>query len=387
MIDGLLIARLPSRSRPSADRHRMETRMRFARALSLFLAACLGIFGLAWAHWAPVSVTATATPATATLSRTGVPNYAAYVVTINNPTSQPLKYVQFSAKTTVAPTSGIARFFSSSGLPTPCTAAGTDGSSVQCGIPVPINPGAKLSFTLVFTTPTAGTSITFASKTIVGDDAYHCNPPLLASATTSLEAPSDDGVVSYVPLTGATVFTGTGSSPSATTADPWTTTVTIPPGTATTATIGESVNPNSCSADLLTCNISSLTIPGTFNHLVITLRRDVSTIASSGDDDDDDDHGSHGKDGQWTRGHDKDPRHGGWSRKPNIDNAVIYYEHVLGAGFVPVPNCSDDPSLPQAGRPCIKSRKAFPKCPPTPLIDQGDWWFEIWAIDNGRYQG
>jgi len=56
-------------------------------------------------------------------------------------------------------------------------------------------------------------------------------------------------------------------------------------------------------------------------------------------------------------------------------------------GFVPVPNCSDDPSLPQAGRPCIKSRKAFPKCPPTPLIDQGDWWFEIWAIDNGRYQG
>jgi hypothetical protein len=224
--------------------------------------------------------------------------------------------------------------------------------------------------------PRVGAKISFYSQTSWKE----CEEPESTPATTvytPLAAPDSSSVSTFVPAGGATLFTGTGGGV-ATKADPWTTTVTIPtsaPGTP--AQILETTSAVTCAPNLLTCNTSNLTIPGTFANMVITLRRDVSTIAKHAD----------------------------------IASARVQYTnpgHPAGPSFhvqypLEVPSCSDTTyavSLPVSGIPCIASRTAYPskgdddderdkkKRPPpvvTPAGFEGDWEFVIKAVDNGRY--
>jgi hypothetical protein len=74
-----------------------------------------------------------------------------------------------------------------------------------------------------------------------------------------------------------------------------------------------------------------------------------------------------------------------------ISSAKIYYtgSNPPSLGFYPyqVLPCTDTSygPLPMPGIPCIKSRTEFTKkTAPTPDW-VGDWQFEIWAKDNGKY--
>ena len=155
------------------------------------------------------------------------------------------------------------------------------------------------------------------------------------------------------------MFTGETGNTSAD--DPATTTVRVPK--AASVEMVESINPQSCAADLLVCFSSELTIPGQFANLVIKLRRDASTL----------------------RKHAK------------IHNAKVFYA-ADGIHFAEVLDC-DCTGGPSPGVPCLESRKS--------TVSKGHsngqglgherdkhkqgheltgyWEFTILATDNGRY--
>jgi len=349
------------------------------RFVGMLLAILLGATPGSWAHDdPPPKVTITPVPTATTLSRTGATNYASYTVTVSNRSDDRLGHLVFSATSTVPDGGGaLAAFVSSDGLATPCSASPSDSTTANCTLPPLAKYVGTVTFALIYKAPTAGTVIKLNATLKFAEDAHDRRKTVLAAASTNLSAPVANSVVSYVPAaTGGTFGTGLNIDPttgiaSATSEDPTVTTVVVPPGKATTAQIQESPLLQSC-AIFNTCYISDITIPGTgFDHLTIFLTRDASTIprpppGSICDDD--------------------DSRAGCSSnRGVNINNVVILYDHLDGQGSLPVPNCADDPTRPSAGRPCVKNRTAFPRKAPTPLIDQGDWRFEIWATDNGRY--
>jgi hypothetical protein len=171
-------------------------------------------------------------------------------------------------------------------------------------------------------------------------------------------------VKSAVPLAGSTLFTGVGVTTLgavATTSDPWTTTVivpsnfTAPTGTYTVATIDEPPSDVPLASDLFTKESTKLTIPGAFASLTILLRRDVSTIAP----------------------------------KANIGSARVYYSANTDGTDLGIELFACTPAGPSPGVPCIKSRTEYTK----QVVRQrrlssaweGDWEFEILALDNGRY--
>jgi hypothetical protein len=132
-------------------------------------------------------------------------------------------------------------------------------------------------------------------------------------------------------------------------------------------------------------------MPGTFDFLTIILRRDRTTLMSSGGGHGHSGHGN-GHDKGHGNGHDDDDRYSGQS---SIDNAIVRYypddDPNHPDRFIIVPNCSVVPGgLPTAKNPCIASRKAYPvpkkgKPSGVPSSLEGDWEFVIHAIDNGRY--
>lgn len=355
--------------------------MNKSRFLLMSLALLLGVTPRSWAHDdPPPQVTITPVPSSTTLSRANATSFASYTVTVSNRSDDKLGYLVLSATASVPDGAGAtASFVSSDGLATPCAASASDPATATCTLPPLARCGGTVTFTLIYQAPSAGTVINLNGVLTFAENAYHYRRTVLASASTGLEAPVANSVQSYVPAaTGGTFGTGLHIDPttgiaSATTEDPTVTTVVVPAGKATTAQIQESPQLQSC-AIFATCYISDITIPGTdFNHLTIFLTRDVSTIPKSKKDKDHDD--------------DDDHHHAGSSksRGVNIDNVVIFYDHLDGQGPLPVPNCVDDPTRPSSGKPCVKNRTEFPKKLPTPVIDQGDWRFEIWATDNGRY--
>lgn len=325
--------------------------------------ALLPLTGVALAADPNVVVSVSAAPPTVTFSRPfatpALPTYAAYTVTIANNGTNTLNNVVFTGSTAVALVNGPAAsapFFQSDGLACQTTNAGPP--SIACPIGQLRAGGDSRSFTVLFSAPVQGTLPAPADKVNFSwafnyAEGPNDNPGAAHQDTqtgvtsTSLGTPTDSQVKSFVPAGGATIFTGL--SGVATAADPWTTTVAIP--SLAEATVVESVLPQSCSADLLVCNASELTIPGTFAQLVITLRRDKSTI------------------------------------KPGakISNAEITYAHD-GVNFTPVQSC-DLTGGPAPGVPCLASRKAYTKknAPNAEWI--GDWEFIIFALDNGQYRG
>jgi len=174
-------------------------------------------------------------------------------------------------------------------------------------------------------------------------------------ASVLLGTPNPTQVKSTVPKTGGEFFTG---GAVATGGDNWTTTVVVPATTSfTTAEITETAGVP-VAPTLLNSSTTTLSIPGTFQKLIITLRRDASTIVKGA----------------------------------KIASARLYYDNpTTPAPGVTYPYevlpCTDTThgTLPKPGIPCINRRTEYTK-KTAPAPDwEGDWEFEVFALDNGRY--
>jgi hypothetical protein len=363
--------------------------MPMALARILLTSTWVALAAPAFANGQDAQVTVTAVPATATLSRGAAQaGYAAYLIQVKNVSDDTLKILKITGNTSVTPappatTAGTADFVRKVGQGTDVSCVTTSGpTAIECTIVPLLPPYQSISFVVLFKTPTSGASIKFSTKTLYAEYEHH-EPyfddieSIYKSAVTALAAPSATQLESYVPDTGATLSTGATGDAVPTATDPWTTTIAVPGNNGTTLSVSEAIDPNSCGPGVLTCNVSAIALPGSFTTpvLIITLRRDVSTIGSA-------------TTYYSSRHYYKPP-------EPNIKNAVIEYKHVPTGTFVPVQNCARDyygqpivtPGLPGPGVPCIAKRKAYPKKSPTPIDLRGDWEFEIWAVDNGQYRG
>jgi hypothetical protein len=294
-------------------------------------------------------------------------SFIAYEVTVKNDTGNVTNQVVFAGKF-AGDTAGLKIFGTA---PAPCNY--TDATlTLTCNIgqlrantdPV----GSVAHFVVVFQTPTAGTQLDFNWGTTYSSGNSPYSTPSIVNDTNGttyaklITATSSEIATSfntYVPAgTSFTFFTGTTGKASSTNDNRWTTTVTIPATDPTTANVAQSQDQQSCSPDLLTCNVSTLTIPGQFASLTITLRRDASTIKSGA----------------------------------KIQNAVITYSKIpFGQpGYDPhdVPLCSNVPGgVPTLGNPCMDAPKAYTKKNTSDPEFLGDWEFVIHALDNGSYRG
>lgn len=320
-----------------------------AAALMLCMAATTSFAGRNPAVEAEV----TALPDTVTFSRPSasppVTNFAAYRVTITNDSRNVVNHVHLLGATAVTGSNEKATFAESiGGACKPLDAARTQ---VRCDVGQLRGRGGSATFTLLFKAPPSGQKITFAWLGVFAegqkDSEHAAHRDTVSGATvTTLQAPNPNAASSFVPSAGGTVFTGITNI--ANPHDPSTTTVKVPK--AASVELVDAVNPQSCAADLLVCFSSDLTIPGSFANLVITLRRDASTIR----------------------------------KYAHIGNAKVYYA-ADGVYFAEVPDCDCAPHRPAPGAPCIDKRKAYNKynAPSAGFI--GDWEFTILAVDNGRY--
>ena len=341
-----------------------------------------------------------ATPASVTRSTSALSTYASYKLTITSLDRDRLKKFSFKGTVSVEGATEKATLFGAEGAS--CTLS--EAGALHCDIPGELKYyGKTLSFTVTLKTPTAGAAIKLSGKSTFFE--YWCDWDYtnVATATTALTAPDPNALSTFVPAsatTATTLFSGTnvqsgvaGAIPIVDNSinDPFTTTVIVPAGSAsTTATVLERDLQESCSANPR-CFEAKLTMPGTFSFLTIILRRDKTTLMSSGGGHGHSGHGN-GHDKGRGNGHDDDDRYSGQS---SIDNAIIRYYPDDDASnpdrFIIVPNCSVVPGgVPTAKNPCIASRKAYPmpkkgKPSGVPAGLEGDWEFVIHAIDNGRY--
>jgi hypothetical protein len=373
--------------------------MKSLRLLCLAAAASAVFSHSALASGDDAKVTVTPLPNPATLS-TNRTNYAAYNVKVENVSLyDAVKILKLSGSTKVllagyaAPfTAPFFNFSTTTGIV--CVATSVDLTAIQCDINDVLNPGESLNFVVIFKTPVAtalqADAIKFSTRTkyLEYESGESYSEPesdvesVSKSATTSLAAVSANQVDSYLPASAVaqTVFTGTGATPNAQPDDQITTTVKLPTTpTGTTARIVEETltYSGSCAAVLNQCFASTITIPGvTFNPTVavmpIFLRFDKTAI------------GPVVTSSTYYK-----------TSTPNIKNLIIDYSSD-GITFAQVANCAKDYwgnpkvttgpyGLPRPGVPCIARRTAFGKYAPVPVVDQGDWLIEIWAVDNGRY--
>jgi hypothetical protein len=230
-------------------------------------------------------------------------------------------------------------------------------TAIECSIGQLRGGGGSSSFVVIFQAPTEGASVDFAWTNYYSegsnDNGAHTDTNSGTTSTT-LGTPIATELKTYVPPTGGTFFTG--STGVATLSDTWTTTVNVP--SSAKAEVIESTLPSTCAPNLLTCEVSTLTIPGIFPKLIIKLRRDASTIAKSAKI-------------SSARIH--------YSNPTTPDPRITYPYELLP--------CTDTTwgPLPQVGIPCLNKRTEYTKrTAPTPDWE-GDWEFEIWALDNGKY--
>jgi hypothetical protein len=252
------------------------------------------------------------------------------------------------------------------------TAAAATLTSVTCTFTAGVTVrGGQVSFDLTIAAPTAGGQVVLSSRAYWFEGKDHGQAPL-ATTATALAAPDPAKISAYVRANyPAKLFTGVNSG-IATADDSWTTTVAVPAqSTSTTVNVSEATDVPLAS-NLSNKSSSTLAIPGTFpGHLVITLRRDATTIGKGA----------------------------------NIATAQVRYfnpAHPAPGIVYPisVPNCTDTSYgvLPQSGIPCISKRTAYPvpkkdddkksaSVLAAPLTGyEGDWEFEIQALDNGTYE-
>jgi hypothetical protein len=292
--------------------------------------------------------------------------YAAYAVKITNNSTNVINSVRFSARASVLTEGETTVFRETIGR----TCSGVGSPAVDCPVGQMRGSGDSTSFVLVFDAPVAvasplpGDRIDFAWTVTYGEGnndssgAGHTDTQAGVVATL-LGTPTDTEVRGYVPSMGAMLYTGPNGV--ATAADPWTTMVSVPK--AGRAGIVEAQALNSCSSDYLVCVTSTLDIPGSFAapYLVITLRRDASTIKNGA----------------------------------KIANATLSYQpgvydtagnFVAEGAPVDIVSCDLLPGrVPNAThKRCIDYRTAYTKkTAPAPDFE-GDWEFGLRALENGR---
>ena len=333
--------------------------MKIMRGL-LFVAAMIGISTSAIAGDPSVASTVTAVPTTVTYSR---PNespplitYVAYEISIVNNSKNVLNKVRVVGSTSVSGSeTQTAPFVASIGLS--CSPTNVSATAIECSIGQLRGGGGSSSFVVIFQAPTEGASVNFAWTHFYSegsnDSGAHTDTNT-GTTSTALGTPIATELKTYIPPAGGTFFTG--STGVATSSDPWTTTVNVP--SFAKAEVKETSSLQTCAPNLLTCETSELKIPGIFPKLVITLRRDVSTIAK----------GAKINSARIT-----------YTDPTTPDPRIVYPYELLP--------CTDTTwgPLPQVGIPCLNKRTEYTKrTAPTPDWI-GDWGFEIWAIDNGRY--
>lgn len=362
---------------PACLRFNQRALQRKPLAVLAALAASALLCGPAMAGNPLVAVTVTAIPTTVTFSRPALTRplttYAAYEISVANNSTNTLNNVRFTGATSVQLGSPVARsapFRESIGAA--CSATDATLTSITCAIGQLRGGGGSIKFIAIFDSPAivdvlkpcpaaSCDQINFATRTFYsegGNDsggAAHTDTTDL-SVSTELGTPTTTVVRSFVPSGGGQFFTGIDGVPRAgspgSPADLWTTTVSVPSLADKGAEVMESVNLEACSSDVTACFFSDVTIPGTFAGLVITLRRDASTIAKGA----------------------------------KIANAAIFYRHLSTGTFAAVQACSITGG-PQPGVPCIAARTEYTKRnAPTPELI-GDWEFVIHAVDNGRFAG
>jgi hypothetical protein len=291
---------------------------------------------------------------------------ASYTVTLTNiSNSSALNVTRLLGTTSVTGGASGAKAVFKSADGAICTVTNADNTSIDCNAGG-LAQGASKTFTITFTAPTSGTDITFTWQAVFDNGSAPGYSNGDAGTTDIGLDPIDTAkVVSNIPSNVAvTFFTGTGI---ATPTDPWVSILRAPSTTqSVTATVVEGVSLSQCSADLLDCRTTTMTIPSTFGvagtrplsqFLEVTILRDASTIAKGA----------------------------------KIDAATLYYKHDPDApGFGnPVQSCTDL-TLPKAGVPCEDrtQRKEYPRknTPKTPVSPgyESDWRFIIYLQDNGR---
>lgn len=308
----------------------------------------------------------------ATGSAPALQTYIGYLVTVanaagNTNTINNLRFTGTAAATDPAET---VSYVSTEGWP--CV-AGSGGQSVECAIGQ-LRAGQSVSFAIFFKAPQKVVNtvadgvdedkVSFSGVTYYAEGLGGLDNSVPQNSTSPFTAPwvtlgtnSPTLVKSAVQKAGGQLYTGSGAAATAT--DTWTTTVSVPATAAyTTAEIAESSVPLPLAPNLLDQSSTDLTIPGSFAKLVILLRRDASTIVKGA----------------------------------KIASARLLYSNpTTPAAGVTYPYevlaCTDTTygPLPQPGIPCIARRTEYTKkTAPTPDWE-GDWEFEVWALDNGRY--
>lgn len=352
-------------------------------------------------HWAGaaatsgITVTTTVPQASSSYSIAGQSRYVFYKMALSNAGGNVVNNVVLKAKaTTTVPGGSVALdTWQVSGLGT-CSRldpAASGGYGLRCDLGQ-VRPGEGTSVTLQYIAPSKGSALGATPNDLVNfiaeaNYAEGLNDSTgaqrldtqVVQATPSVTLSDDfsiDRFTTAVPFAGGTFSTGANGETTPT-GDPWTTTVAIPGATVNfvPASTVERTDGILESSDLTDRRISAISIPNTnyFNgnpatspRLVITLKRDFSTIRKGS----------------------------------KIANAVLYYtkslstdDTVVPADRRPVIACADAPGgvngpyQDETGtwRPCLREKVSVPAKKVVNGKSEGYWKFVIEAYENGRY--
>lgn len=341
-----------------------------------------------------MSVTASTVAPLVTYSRSGLPTYAAWSITLTNISGNTINNISATVATAVGTTALPVVFVYADGAA--CGPQASDGT-VPCSIGSFV-AGQAQTFLVYFQTPAltpttpSSDAINLSATVNYGEgtnDSTGASHPdqVVATSQAALGTVVYDNIKTVVPkkIGTQTVLAMVTGSGVATPSDPWTTTVSLPlldsygTLTAQTASIdefprndGSEPVTGSCSPYANGCRVTQLYIPGysattsAQGYIQITLRRDASTIVN--------------------------PTGGG---KAKITDLYLCYfkdgttgtQNCDASSPNRVPMCSDVGGAPSPGQPCIWSRKIY-KNNEGPTRDyDGDAEYIIRARDNGRYQG
>lgn len=354
--------------------------------------------GMALAGNANVLVKVTALPEAVSVSRAGLPTYAAYQVVITSQTPNVINGVQFSGETNDgAPLPG----------PNPVglykEAAFISPSTVTCGPPTPVDNkfycnigqlggGATVSFVVLFNTPTTFSPMQLAwslqysngstSSTTTPSSLYcsldegntytnDCTSTRSTALITADSATQKKGFQTFIPYSSASAFfTGNGSALSTDLGlDASTTTkLTFPKNIGLeTATVDQLVTNGRPHKDVTTSIATTVTVPNkdqitgadvNFNaEVTVELRRDASTIA-------------------------------GGARIANVLSYMTYSHD--GVNNYPIYDCAKIVGELKNQTPpvCIdlSRSQAFTKKTAPTLEDVGDWSLFVRAWENGAFR-
>ena len=273
-----------------------------AQSVLLVSIGALGVTSTAFAANAEVTVTVTPLPDFVSVKRGSLDFFAAQQVTLQNNSTNVINNVSFVIGTSVpgsndlAPQAGYVETIPASAC-APIAPTLPSTSAVGCYIGQLRGSadaaGSMASFVVIFKAPATGSTIPPATGptidfnwTATFSSGNSANTPpanfqnFSGVAHTGLITTDDPSVKqtfkTSVPTLGGTFFTGIDGIPTST--DPGTTKVQVPnrPSGDGTATVVETFS-DVCAGGF-SCVTSTITVPGTFDNLVLTLTRDAAYI-------------------------------------------------------------------------------------------------------------